>query len=468
MESTFPLACRLCNIGVDVDLLDQPAVVVIRNLPGDTLFGPGQVPRGAAVGDLLDKIIAEEVHRACGPPRGGALVFGERVLARDDFVEGGTFDDPLELLLIWDVQDDFGQFKDFGPRVLNKLIKAGLFVDAPPGFYGPVFCKAQGDLCNERAYSYYDIMLTPDGRALKRNYHWCDSNFGDLDDRRLMIIGEGTWQAGLGSPGEVKIKWSAGAAFASRVQHWAPDCGLAADVWEQGSFRHEYSEWTPQLVHPYVAVMNLCDEADDRHQRGSWHEFISGYRSSWLQTGHLANLSEETLVAMGFQLDTLNYFAWCEKAVVVPKSKMWRRSKKCGYLDPLFQEIQEKRHLTLLRCAFDTLCNVLEHGRLDRDAHRRLGTMIDVDDMKDGRGWAMRGGNCKRLRGEKGRESIRGRAAFARSVNKCKRFDHIDMFSGDVKTYQRQAAMQLRADLRDQLAWHVTSQVTEPLLTCTC
>jgi len=41
---------------------------------------------------------------------------------------------------------------------------------------------------------------------------------------------------------------------------------------------------------------------------------------------------------------------------------------------------------------------------------------------KDSRGWAMRTGHCKRLRHkEEGRESVRGRAAFARSVGKAQR-----------------------------------------------
>lgn len=46
---------------------------------------------------------------------------------------------------------------------------------------------------------------------------------------------------------------------------------------------------------------------------------------------------------------------------------------------------------------------------------------LDLDGdsaVKDGRGWAMRRGHCKRLRGDQGRESQRGRAAFARSVNR--------------------------------------------------
>ncbi len=109
VQPTSPLACRLCNIGVDLNLLEQPAffAVVVRNLPGDTLFGPEKVPRCTEVGDVLDKIITEDARRVCGPPRSGALVLGERVLARDEFLAGGTLDDPLELLLIWDLQEDF-------------------------------------------------------------------------------------------------------------------------------------------------------------------------------------------------------------------------------------------------------------------------------------------------------------------------------------------------------------------------
>jgi hypothetical protein len=39
---------------------------------------------------------------------------------------------------------------------------------------------------------------------------------------------------------------------------------------------------------------------------------------------------------------------------------------------------------------------------------------------RDCRGWAMRGGHCRRLKGERGRESMRGRNSFGRSVNNCK------------------------------------------------
>lgn len=43
----------------------------------------------------------------------------------------------------------------------------------------------------------------------------------------------------------------------------------------------------------------------------------------------------------------------------------------------------------------------------------------DDDDFpsKDTRGWAMRRGHCRRLRADAGRESFRGRASFARTVN---------------------------------------------------
>ncbi|CAK0834017.1 unnamed protein product, partial [Prorocentrum cordatum] len=49
-------------------------------------------------------------------------------------------------------------------------------------------------------------------------------------------------------------------------------------------------------------------------------------------------------------------------------------------------------------------------GARDRDGDNAI---------KDGRGWAMRRGHCRRLRGDLGRESQRGRATFARSLNRC-------------------------------------------------
>jgi hypothetical protein len=49
---------------------------------------------------------------------------------------------------------------------------------------------------------------------------------------------------------------------------------------------------------------------------------------------------------------------------------------------------------------------------------------------RDTRGWAMRRGHCRRLKAECGRESTRGRAAYARSLNRVNRFhpncgDHV-------------------------------------------
>ncbi|CAK0896091.1 unnamed protein product, partial [Prorocentrum cordatum] len=75
------------------------------------------------------------------------------------------------------------------------------------------------------------------------------------------------------------------------------------------------------------------------------------------------------------------------------------------------------------------------------------------DAVMDGRGWAMRRGHCKRLRADKGRESQRGRAAFARSVNRRSRGNKSADVASDRRRDRRAVLAALRAEaVGEQLA----------------
>mmetsp|Transcript_100359 Transcript_100359/g.288320 ORF Transcript_100359/g.288320 Transcript_100359/m.288320 type:complete len:491 (+) Transcript_100359:94-1566(+) len=71
---------------------------------------------------------------------------------------------------------------------------------------------------------------------------------------------------------------------------------------------------------------------------------------------------------------------------------------------------------------------------------------IDEAPQKDARGWAMRRGHCKRLRHDDGRESVRGRSAVARSVNRGSR--RLGWSAEEVARAQRRAFRTLRQDVR--------------------